>query len=176
MDQKEYKTDFSAPCCRFQPGQEQYDAWENQADQLSEREDLDSVMALLASIVNHYETNQMDHLQCICYRKALDWMESLKQRLEKANRAYHAIHMAAVTAVTATSDGVPVHGTERPEVFAWNVGAISDDDAMAQINRGMAEFDQRIVRMTPQQSKNLFPDQNELEDDTEDAHVDQDTE
>ncbi len=158
---KEFRTDFSMPAFRF-----------DGAPALRPMEGcgLDEAMAELAAQAVKLEDARA---RGAC-RQALDWLETLKQRLEKANRAYGAVHMAYATSVTATSDGVPVPGTEIPEAFAWNVSSISDDEAMDLVGRGMAEFDQRIVCMTQTQAEHLFPDRGPDPEGTEENDADQD--
>ena len=117
----------------------------------------DSITLSLAAITAHYEKNRMDHLQCQTYRKALDWLQSLKDRVEAANRTLGAIRVIEYGSACCDSDGEPVPGTEVPCAMAYNRTVMTDEDAEKILKKGDPEHDPRIVTASPEQMAAMFP-------------------
>lgn len=151
---KEYVSDFSAPCSEYVPPEGDLDAF---LPDSRPKEDLDGVMLSLAAITAHYEKNRMDGLQCRTYRKALDWLQSLKDRVEDANRTLGAIRVIGYGSACCDSDGEPVPGTEMSHMMAYNRNTITDEDAEKILERGDPERDPRVVAASPEQMAALFP-------------------
>lgn len=162
---REFLTDFSEPSFRFAASPAQYAAWRDGLAALSGDKSLQAVMSAMAAVLS--DPAARGNVPAGVLQNALDWLESLRQRLEQANRAYGAVHMLETSAVMADSDGEPVPGTERPEVFVWNERSISDTEAMDAIKAGMGEFSDKVVRLSPAQAALLFPDRAELEENDE---------
>lgn len=158
MDEKTYVTDFSMPNTAFTPSRDDLDAWNGDIDHICFGKDLDSCMRALACIVDEYDSKDMDRLMCRTYHLALDWLQTLKDRLEHANRTMGAIHGFQFSSVCASSDGEPVPGTRRPLYMMYNTESITDEEA-EKLFTGMhsPDLDDRVVVMRPAQAKALFP-------------------
>ena len=152
------ETDFSKPCTKFEPSREDLGAWESRLNDLIDRNDLDSVMRALATIVADYDAHHIDHIQCHVYHKALDWMCSLKERLENANRCLQEICIAECVERMATSDGAPVPGTERAVSVVYNSRTISIEEVERLLKSGRIESDPRVILSWPENVRNVFPD------------------
>ncbi len=150
-------TDFTKPCAEFRPSPEDIKAWNGDLDAITDKEDLDSVMKSLASIADEYDRLGMDRLQCTIYHKALDWLQSLKGRLEEAVATLDAVRVIEYTSCCANSDGKPVRGTERPMYMVYNRRVIGDADAEEILKQGRQDLDPRVVVLWPSQAFALFP-------------------
>lgn len=158
MDEKTYVTDFSMPNQAFTPSKEDLEAWNKDIDRLHFNRDLDSCMRVLACIVDEYDSKQMDRLPCQAYHLALDWLQTLKDRLEHANRDKGAIHGIKFSTVCADSDNKPVPGTERESYMIYNVENITDEEAEKLLhNMYSPNLDDRVIVIRPDQAKSLFP-------------------
>ena len=151
------QTDFSKPSCRFDPDEDQVKAWEQDVDGLVKKPDLDSCMAVLATIVADYSRHGVDRAQCAAIRQGLDWMQTLKARLEKANEAIGQVCVVDYSTSCGDSDGNPVPGTETDMSLIYNQSVISDDDAMALLKSGMADRDPRVIVAWPENARSVFP-------------------
>ena len=145
------QADFTSPSERFRPGKAEIEQWNGQLDEMTQKEDLESVMRSLASIVDEYDTRKMDRLQCAVYHRALDWLQTLKN-LDTELGSVRAIEY---TSRMAKSDGEPVAGTERTMCLFYNSGVISDADANAILDKGDPELDPRVVVLWPSQAAAL---------------------
>lgn len=145
MDDKKKK-----PSARFAPSRQELDEWNGRINELQNGEGLDACMQVLACIVDHYDTMRMDHLQCVIYHRALDWLATLKKDLE-------AFRIIEYENACADSDGRRVPGTERAMYMVYNTNIVSDEDAEKILASGRQDMDPRVVILWPSQAKALFP-------------------
>lgn len=138
------------PSARFAPSRRELDEWNGRIDELQNDEGLDACMQVLACIVDHYDTMKMDHLQCVIYHRALDWLATLRKDLE-------AFRVIEYEDACADSDGDRVPGTERPMYMAYNTNVVTDEEARGIIGKGRHETDPRVVVLWPSQAEALFP-------------------
>ena len=96
---------------------------------------------------------------------ALDWLHTLRIRLEKADAAMSAVRLVEFVSSVADSDGNPVPGTEAPRILAYNTAVISDAEATELLDTGRYELDGRVIVMWPSEAKILFPDMHEVKED-----------
>lgn len=147
---KETKARRGKPSVRFRPSRGELDEWNGRIDELQNDEGLDACMQVLACIVDHYDTMKMDHLQCVIYHRALDWLATLRKDLE-------AFRVIEYEDACADSDGVRVPGTERAMYMAYNTNVVTDEEARGIIGKGRHETDPRVVVLWPSQAEALFP-------------------
>lgn len=145
MDDKKKK-----PSARFAPSRLELDEWNGRINELQNDEGLDACMQVLACIVDHYDTMKMDHLQCVIYHRALDWLATLKRDLE-------AFRVIEYEDACADSDGRRVPGTEHAMYMAYNTNVVTDEEAHEIIGKGRHETDPRVVVLWPSQAAALFP-------------------
>lgn len=157
MENKRYdtfKTDFTAPSFRYVMSTQQGESRDD-AVPLLQNGSLDAVMRAMNILMTSGDIpNGMAHDAA---RAALDWLETLRQRLEQANRTFSDIKLIEATAVMANSDGEPIRGTERPEIYAWNESVISEAAVTELLRTGAVDYSHKVVKLTPQQAANLFP-------------------
>lgn len=176
-NEKRYVTDFSLPSAGFTPAPSSLDAWNKDINRLHFGKDLDSCMKTLACIVDEYDSKQMDHLQCKVYHLALDWLQTLKDRLEDANQTIGAIHGFEFSTMCADSDDNPVPGTEQKACMMYNTAIITDEEAEKLLS-GMCspDLDDRVIVMRPAQARNLFPGLHKNDSACESEHEEHGTE
>lgn len=138
------------PGLAFRPSREDLDDWNGKIDELHKDEGLDACMQVLACIVDHYDTMKMDRLQCVIYHRALDWLATLKARLE-------SFKIIEYGAGCANSDGDLVPGTEHVMYMAFSTDVISVEDAEKILAAGRQDMDPRVVVLWPSQAAALFP-------------------
>ena len=151
------RRDFKEPTEKFGPSREELDRWGADINRLRLNSDLDSVMRELACIYDWYRRDGVDHLQQKAYRKALDWLQTLKSRLEDANRKLGAIKALEYTDGCGDSDGKLVPGTEQTKIMLYNTDVISDQHAEGVLDAGLQDLDPRVVVLWPSQAAALFP-------------------
>lgn len=139
------------PELSFRPDRSSLDKWNHEIGELTAQESLSATMKALACIVDEYESRKMDHIQCIVYQRALDWLATLKDRLSQ----FKAIEYRSGS---ADSDGRLVPGTEYVKCMAYNTKVISDEDAEEVLRQGLQSMDDRVVDLWPSQARALFPD------------------
>lgn len=153
------KTDFSKPTETFSADERDLDMWSAEADELMEKDDLESVMQALACIEDWYEQEPgYDRQQARTYHKALDWLVSLKARLENANARLGAIQTVKFTESYCDSDKKPIPGTEMTSVMVYNARTIPEDEALDLLRSGKAHLSSRVAMLRPDQAKALFPE------------------
>lgn len=150
--------DFSRPTEVFAPSGSDIAEWNGRIDQLRSSDDLDSAMKSLAYLVDELTAFQINYEQRNCCRKALDWLQSLKTRLERANDAMQSIQGIELVTCCSDADGNPVPYTAHTELVMFNTRTISESEVDELIQSGRISFDPRVVMMQPSQAKSLFPD------------------
>ncbi|MCM1295869.1 MAG: hypothetical protein NC311_10035 [Muribaculaceae bacterium] len=155
----DFKTDFTAPKFQFEATPEQKAAWKGNIRDLAGRQDLESVIRALAALTSLDPVEAMGYAydRQAAMKSAMHWLETLRQRLEAANRSCTAVRLIKTHSVMANSDGEPIPGTEIPVVFAYNSQNLDDDAAMKLMDSGAAEWCDQVVKMTPMQAHYLFP-------------------
>lgn len=139
-----------APTEKFAPGKADIAAWNEDIDRLSASDGLDDVMKTFACIVDHFEENHMDRLLCKTYRKALDWLATLKKDLS----SFRAVEYETGC---ADSDGNLVPGTSHAMYMVYNTNTVSDGEASEILSSGRADIDPRVAVLWPSQAMALFP-------------------
>lgn len=150
--------DFSRPAEVFAPSALDIAEWNGRIDDLRRDDGLDSVMKSLACLVDELAAFQINYEQRSCCRKALDWLQSLKTRLEQANDAMQSIQGIELVTCCSDADGNPVPYTAHTELVMFNTRTIPESEVDELIQSGRINFDPRVVVMQPSQAKNLFPD------------------
>lgn len=164
------KTDFSKPSGQFRPTWEETDAWGKDLDSLAKSdESLDNAMKALAAIAAGHGTGRLDSLQRMICRNAMDWLQSLKVRLETANETYGAVRILEYSTCTANSDGEPIEETRHDMCLVYNRNTISDEDAEDLLRQDRHTLDDRVLVLWPGQVAALFPDRKTIAEEDEDA-------
>lgn len=164
------KTDFSKPSEQFRPSWNETDAWGKNLDNLAKSDgSLDNAMKALAAIAAGHGTGDLDSLQRMICRNAMDWLQSLKVRLEAANEAYGAVRILEYSICTANSDGKPIEETRRDMCLVYNLNTISDEDAEDLLRKDRYTLDDRVLVLWPGQVAALFPDRMTIAEEDEDA-------
>lgn len=148
---------FESPSVKFAPSDADIDVWSEKINAMKDLDDLDSAMRVLACIVHSYERMNVDHLQRAAYRKALDWLATLKSRLEKTNDFIGGLRVLEYSVAISDSDGKPVHGTERRRALLYNTATVSDEEAGRILSRGTQDYDPRVISDSPTSVRNVFP-------------------
>lgn len=151
-------TDFSQPTEAFAPSALDIAERNGRIDDLRRDDDLDSVMKSLACLVDELAAFQINCEQRNCCRKALDWLQTLKARLEKANDNMQSIKGIELVACCSDANGNPVPYTTHTEVLMFNAKTISESEIEELIRSDRVDFDPRVVMMQQSQAANLFPD------------------
>lgn len=138
------------PDVKFAPSRAELDAWNTQAGELQSDESLGACMKLLACIVDEYDAKQMDRLPCLVYHRALNWLATLKARLE----SFKAV---AYESCLSDSDGKPIPGTGYGKYMVYNTAVIGDAEAEKLLQQGRQDTDRRVVDLWPEQAFALFP-------------------
>lgn len=152
------QTDFSKPTEVFAPSGSDIAEWNGRIDELRRDDGLDSVMKNLACLADELAAFQINYEQRSCCRKALDWLQTLKARLEKASDKMQSIKGIELVTCCSDSDGNPVPYTTHTEVLMFNAKTISESEIEELIQSGRVDFDPRVVMMQQSQAANLFPD------------------
>lgn len=142
------------PDIKFEPTREDLDSW-NQWTQswhldTSKCRDLDSAMQLLACLADEYEARQIDRIPCQIYHLALDWLATLKNRIE-------AVKAIIYTSGLAGSDGQLIEGTTSERCMLYNTNTINDQEAETLLQHGLQDTDPRVVDLWMEQAFALFP-------------------
>lgn len=152
---KEFKSDFTAPSFRYVMSTRQGESRDDAVPLLQDGS-LDAVMRAMNILMTSGDIPK--GMAYDAARAALDWLETLRQRLEQANRTFSDIKLIETTSVMANSDGEPIKGTERPEVYAWNENVISEAAVTELLRTGAADYSNKVIKLTIEQAANLFPD------------------
>lgn len=151
-------TDFSRPTEVFAPSGSDIAEWNGQIDRLRHDDGLESTMKRLACLIDESTAFQINCEQRNCCRKALDWLQTLKTRLEKANDNVQSIKGIELVTCCSDADGNPIQYTAHTELLMFNTKTISEAEIEELIRSGRVNFDPRVVMMQPSQAANLFPD------------------
>lgn len=171
------KTDFTKPSEKFRPPDESTAAWYRDLDKLAKGdESLDSAMKALAAIEAVHGTRTLDALQRMICRSAMDWLQSLKVRLENANEKYGAVRILEYSTCTANSDGEPIEETRHDMCLVYNQNTISDEDAEDLLRQDRHMLDDRVLVLWPSQVAALFPDRTPIAEEDENAGKRKETE
>lgn len=114
----------------------------------------------------------LDWKDAVAVKRALDWLLSLKKRLDESNKKLGAVKAVPFTSGCADSDGKIVPGTEVAKLMFYNTDVISDDGAMKLLSDGRQELDPRVVVLWPQEAVALFPALHDADEKGEDGKDD----